>query len=666
MKNAFIYITLCLTIISYALSGNSKITFRLFALPDSSQVIRYSAKLYNNGITIDSLSSNETNEITFENIPTVVNNHHISQTPQGYILLQNYPNPFNPSTNIPFSTPNHSHVSLKVYDLLGRTIATLIDDDLAAGAYSVNWSPTVATGIYFCQLRSGSFTKTIKLVSLEGNKGNGTSTFNSINVQWGDNLISSKYENLKKVQLGVSYELHIYNQEGITFPQIAGQPLTIANLTQDTVINIYRSRLVKKAVLNPLPSYSLTINDTAKVGKYIGMITGKGYDSNGLIVPDSMNSYVLLNQTDSTLVKVCLVGNVLKLEYLKPDAIGHSDVTVQMEAPNGQKDMKTFGIDVTLVRNISFDFTDFATGGKVDSFFVATTKDAKWMKNGETIRGASIVEHAIVNGFEHLRSGVFIPEGTNDTLITDYLMNADTIKGGLDTIYFKKLLTARMSNGYRNITPSWVDGRYTSFEPDVVPDTIWIPGVYEPIGNGFRTVEQLNVMGWLVNNTLRTLTETPHNPDGIFGINNQVIAILDSNFSHADSIAKFHYSNMKIVPPTLSADHRIYKDGNTIIIYAINGSFCGVGENNPIYENDFCTLKGLQILINKKCSADSLLAYVEKTFLSGMMGDIRFSVGYPSIYDDGHSQIFPQDIMRQRWVIFRGPGRQYPDLPKEF
>ena len=63
-------------------------------------------------------------------------------TPCGYLLSQNYPNPFNPSTTITFSVPKETHVTLRIYDILGREITTLVNEKLQAGSYSKVWNAT--------------------------------------------------------------------------------------------------------------------------------------------------------------------------------------------------------------------------------------------------------------------------------------------------------------------------------------------------------------------------------------------------------------------------------------------------------------------------------------------------------------------------------------------
>jgi hypothetical protein len=84
-----------------------------------------------------------------------------------WALAQNYPNPFNPSTSIEFRIPRHCPVSLKVYDLAGREVSTLVDRALDAGAYSVHWDASgLASGVYLYRLNTGTYTSTRRLMVL--------------------------------------------------------------------------------------------------------------------------------------------------------------------------------------------------------------------------------------------------------------------------------------------------------------------------------------------------------------------------------------------------------------------------------------------------------------------------------------------------------------------
>ncbi len=84
-----------------------------------------------------------------------------------FYLSQNFPNPFNPSTKIRFSIPHSTFVTLKVYDLLGREIATIINEEKMPGNYEVNFNANnLSSGVYFYRIRAGSFIDTKRLILL--------------------------------------------------------------------------------------------------------------------------------------------------------------------------------------------------------------------------------------------------------------------------------------------------------------------------------------------------------------------------------------------------------------------------------------------------------------------------------------------------------------------
>jgi hypothetical protein len=86
-------------------------------------------------------------------------------SPKEFSLMQNYPNPFNPSTIISYQLPNDGFVSLKVYDLLGNEITTLVNDEKEAGKYEVIFDASVLpSGVYFYTLRAGNFVNTKKMM----------------------------------------------------------------------------------------------------------------------------------------------------------------------------------------------------------------------------------------------------------------------------------------------------------------------------------------------------------------------------------------------------------------------------------------------------------------------------------------------------------------------
>jgi photosystem II stability/assembly factor-like uncharacterized protein len=89
--------------------------------------------------------------------------------PKEFKLEQNYPNPFNPSTRIQYQVSSIAHVTLKVYDILGNEIATLVNEEKSPGIYEVEFQSTIgsrqlASGIYYYQLQAGSFIQTKKMI----------------------------------------------------------------------------------------------------------------------------------------------------------------------------------------------------------------------------------------------------------------------------------------------------------------------------------------------------------------------------------------------------------------------------------------------------------------------------------------------------------------------
>jgi hypothetical protein len=85
------------------------------------------------------------------------------------ILEQNYPNPFNPSTLIRYAIPAEGPVSLRVYDVAGREVATLVNEFKPAGAYEVRFASAnaLASGVYFFRVKAGNFSETKKMILLK-------------------------------------------------------------------------------------------------------------------------------------------------------------------------------------------------------------------------------------------------------------------------------------------------------------------------------------------------------------------------------------------------------------------------------------------------------------------------------------------------------------------
>ena len=91
-----------------------------------------------------------------------------SEIPATFKLEQNYPNPFNPTTKIGFRIANFGFISLRIFDLLGREVATLVNEEKPAGEYKVQFNASnLSSGVYFYQLKAEEFVETKKLVLMK-------------------------------------------------------------------------------------------------------------------------------------------------------------------------------------------------------------------------------------------------------------------------------------------------------------------------------------------------------------------------------------------------------------------------------------------------------------------------------------------------------------------
>jgi len=134
-------------------------------------------KLYNGRVDLIRLNYNEPRYIYFgtkfglmrmrDSIIVDVK-YEQDNTPSDYNLSQNYPNPFNPSTSIQYAINNRQFVILKVYDVLGKEIVTLVNEEKSSGNYNIEFNAShLASGIYYYQLRAGAFVETKKMILLK-------------------------------------------------------------------------------------------------------------------------------------------------------------------------------------------------------------------------------------------------------------------------------------------------------------------------------------------------------------------------------------------------------------------------------------------------------------------------------------------------------------------
>jgi len=149
----------------YMVNVNSKVGNGSFT-----ETLNGSNIYYNNdwNIQVGPIVSRTDSTITFSVKfvqPTNVKKNDISYS---YFLEQNYPNPFNPSTSISYSIPKSSFVTLKIYDVLGREIITLVNENKPIGNYSVHFNGSeLVSGVYFYRVTAGDFVQTKKLILLK-------------------------------------------------------------------------------------------------------------------------------------------------------------------------------------------------------------------------------------------------------------------------------------------------------------------------------------------------------------------------------------------------------------------------------------------------------------------------------------------------------------------
>jgi hypothetical protein len=141
----------------YSAGENREVMLQIESVTDaiSGEVIQNELTYKHNGVYI----------ITGSALTSVEKN---GTVPVAYMLGQNYPNPFNPSTTIRFVLPEPGHTTLKIFDITGREVATLVDESMETGEYSVQWHPSnLPTGMYVYRLRSGNFADTKKLTMVK-------------------------------------------------------------------------------------------------------------------------------------------------------------------------------------------------------------------------------------------------------------------------------------------------------------------------------------------------------------------------------------------------------------------------------------------------------------------------------------------------------------------
>jgi len=119
-----------------------------------------------NSVTVGKQNLTQIKEAFRRNFPVVLSaENEQNNLPQEYVLYQNYPNPFNPSTTISWQSPVSGWHTLKVFDMLGRELTTLVDEYLEAGKHKVDFNASnLSSGVYYYQLNAGDFVQSKRML----------------------------------------------------------------------------------------------------------------------------------------------------------------------------------------------------------------------------------------------------------------------------------------------------------------------------------------------------------------------------------------------------------------------------------------------------------------------------------------------------------------------
>ncbi|MBI5020827.1 MAG: T9SS type A sorting domain-containing protein [Ignavibacteriales bacterium] len=175
IRRAVILLPLCLMLLlNFALSQNAKITWSSFNMgfAKSQTTNTMVSSVVGQNFVGTSIQGNT--EVVSGFLAdtlfrgTVVAVKENEELPAKYSLEQNYPNPFNPSTTVQFSIVNTQLTVLKVYDVLGKEVVTLINEVKPPGAYTVRWDAVgYPSGVYYYRLQAGNFIETKKLILMK-------------------------------------------------------------------------------------------------------------------------------------------------------------------------------------------------------------------------------------------------------------------------------------------------------------------------------------------------------------------------------------------------------------------------------------------------------------------------------------------------------------------
>jgi hypothetical protein len=121
-----------------------------------------------NGFYLDQIVSPAFAVGNWDTVTTKVSPAPVQETPESFSLGQNYPNPFNPATRISYQIPIPGKVILKVYDLIGRNVATLVNENQKAGKYTLTWNASsLSSGVYFYRMQAGKYEQVKKMILIK-------------------------------------------------------------------------------------------------------------------------------------------------------------------------------------------------------------------------------------------------------------------------------------------------------------------------------------------------------------------------------------------------------------------------------------------------------------------------------------------------------------------
>jgi hypothetical protein len=161
-NNVFYHATVTIPRSTYTFPSNAQIRFLCDASADNDDVYIDQIEFRGTTATLGSSFAKVSDEVSVA-----------EALPESFELKQNYPNPFNPSTTIAFSLPEASEVTIKVYDLSGNLVRTLVNDNRTAGEHEVTWNGLndkgvrVSSGVYIYRIEAGNFAQTRRMVMLK-------------------------------------------------------------------------------------------------------------------------------------------------------------------------------------------------------------------------------------------------------------------------------------------------------------------------------------------------------------------------------------------------------------------------------------------------------------------------------------------------------------------